>query len=582
MPIKREPGGSCGWGYLGLEYKGSVVYCFLFFCTLLIMWNKISVVVVAILISFLLPLILLLNQLRRVWDSIDLGSKSQPENRASQHETAPTEIIVKLVIDKKRNQVLFVECDNEFVDVLLSFLTLPMGTIIRIGDNNKKSGIGCMYELYKSVEAMNPKCFWTKACKNMLLEPRSAYGLELSNLAVKIDDGIDYAKFYTCSKTPCLNYESLGFVSFLKNSICACGKTMDNKLRMRYGNGGSKCNNGYWSFISSRKRFIVSDDLRVLPASISNALLLTQGLVDNSSVENRNIHVGLQEILQLLHHSLLSKTPLTDAFIPKLSATDQNMDIILLPKEYYSSLHSPWQPYQYSSSHHQGMMMNVKLWFSKSTKRVICIEAEEDFVDFLFSFLTIPLGSVLKLLKEKNSLLGSIDNLYKSVQESSDISPKCKEMLLSPKVERMFGCESLLLLEVNEEVAQTEFSYNKCYACCLQNKTTCCCCHIQYQRLKLMNPKCPGMTEKGGGFVRSQGCFLITDNLVVELLSPASGLGRLEIPFTDLEEMPIAVGKAEALAIFKAAMTTRNVLSQVFSSMVMNKNKLNNLYLNDY
>ncbi|KAF4401274.1 hypothetical protein G4B88_014115, partial [Cannabis sativa] len=485
-----------------------------------------------------------------VWDSIDLGSKSKPENRASQHETAPTEIIVKLVIDKKRNQVLFVECDNEFVDVLLSFLTLPMGTIIRIGDNNKKSGIGCMDELYKSVEAMNPKCFWTKACKNMLLEPRSAYGLELSNLAVKINDGIDYAKFYTCSKTPCLNYESLGFVSFLKNSVCACGKTMDNKLRMRYGNGGSKCNNGYWSFISSRKRFIVSDDLRVLPASISNALLLTQGLVDNSSVEHRNIHVGLQEILQLLHHSLLSKTPLTDAFIPKLA--DQNMDIILLPKEYYSSLHSPWQPYQYSSSHHQGMMMNVKLWFSKSTKRVICIEAEEDFVDFLFSFLTIPLGSVLKLLKEKNSLLGSIDNLYKSVQESSDISPKCKEMLLSPKVERMFGCESLLLLEVNEE------------------------------RLKLMNPKCPGMTEKGGGFVRSQGCFLITDNLVVELLSPASGLGRLEIPFTDLEEMPIAVGKAEALAIFKAAMTTRNVLSQVFSSMVMNKNKLNNLYLNDY
>ncbi|XP_062091828.1 uncharacterized protein LOC133797792 [Humulus lupulus] len=528
------------------------------------MSNNISAVVVAIIISFL-PLILLLNQLRRLWDSVDFGSRSQPENRPSQHETQ-TQIILKLVIDKNRKQVVFVECDNEFVDVLLSFLTLPMGTIIRVADN-KKSGIGSMDKLYKSVEAMNRKCFWTKACKSMLLEPRSAYGLRLNNLAVKID-GIDYTKFYTCSKTPCLNYESLAFVSFLRNSICACGKTMDNYLRMKYADG-----NDYGSFISRAKRFIISDDLQVLPASISNArlLFLRQGITDNNSVDEWKINVGIQEVLQLLHRSLLSKTPFTDAFLPK---AHQNMDIILSPN---SSLHTSWL-YQYlllNNSSSSQQEMNVKLWFSKSTKRVICIEAEEDFVDFLFSFLTIPLGSVIKLFKG-NSLLGSIDNLYKSVQESNAISTRCKEMLLSPKIERMFGCESQLL-EVNEEVTPAEFAYNKCYACCLQNKTA--CCHTQNQRLKIMNPKCPGSTKTGGGFVREQGCYLVTDSLEVELLSPASGMSRLEIPFSDLEELPIAVGREEALAILKAAMTTRSVLTQAFSPIV---NNFSNLYLNNY
>ncbi|XP_062087112.1 uncharacterized protein LOC133793882 [Humulus lupulus] len=413
---------------------------------------------------------------------------------------------------------------------------------------------------------MNGEFFGTKACKSMLLEPRNAYGLELNNLAVKID-GIDYTKLYTCSKTPCLNYESLGFVSFFKNSICACGKTMDNILPMKYADGDV-----FGNFISGTKRFIISDDLQVLPASISNArfLLLRQGLGDHTSVYEWNINVGLQEVLRLLHHSLLSKTPLTAAFLPK---ADQNMNIVFSP----DSFHTPW-PYQcpvinsHSSSQHK---LNVKLWISKSTKRVICIEAKEDFVDFLFSFLTIPLGSVIKLFKG-NSLLGNIDNLYKSVQESSAISTRCKEMLLSPKVERMFGCENQLL-EVNEEVTPTEFAYTKSYACSLQNNSTCCL--IQYQRLRLMNPKCPGMTKTGGGFVRSQRCFLVTDSLEVELLSPASGMSRLEIPFTDLEFLPIAVGRKEALAIFKAAMTTRSVLTQAFSSMV---NNINNLYSNKY
>ncbi|WJZ88121.1 hypothetical protein VitviT2T_007451 [Vitis vinifera] len=54
----------------------------------------------------------------------------------------PKQISLKIAIDKEKNQVLFAESDIDFVDVLFSFLTLPMGTILRLAD--KKSGVGCM------------------------------------------------------------------------------------------------------------------------------------------------------------------------------------------------------------------------------------------------------------------------------------------------------------------------------------------------------------------------------------------------------------------------------------------------------
>nr|CAB3488123.1 unnamed protein product [Digitaria exilis] len=45
------------------------------------------------------------------------------------------------------------ESGKEFVDVLLSFLTLPLGTIVRL--LGKESSLGCFDELYKSVESLD-------------------------------------------------------------------------------------------------------------------------------------------------------------------------------------------------------------------------------------------------------------------------------------------------------------------------------------------------------------------------------------------------------------------------------------------
>ncbi|MED6193891.1 hypothetical protein PIB30_023412 [Stylosanthes scabra] len=62
------------------------------------------------------------------------------------------------------------------------------------------------------------------------------------------------------------------------------------------------------------------------------------------------------------------------------------------------------------NTHHKNHYTNIKVTVSKSKKKILHAEAGEDFVDYLLSFLTAPLGSVLKLL-------GSMDNLYKSVKD---------------------------------------------------------------------------------------------------------------------------------------------------------------------
>jgi hypothetical protein len=83
--------------------------------------------------------------------------------------------------------------------------------------------------------------------------------------------------------------------------------------------------------------------------------------------------------------------------------------------------------------------MDIKVLQSNSQKKIIIAEANGDFVDFIFSFLTIPLGSIVKLLGP-NSFAGCVGSLYKSM-ENLDLT----SVLLNPGVTTQFGCPNQLL-----------------------------------------------------------------------------------------------------------------------------------------
>ncbi|CAN1269396.1 hypothetical protein LINPERPRIM_LOCUS13567 [Linum perenne] len=63
--------------------------------------------------------------------------------------------------------------------------------------------------------------------------------------------------------------------------------------------------------------------------------------------------------------------------------------------------------------------VTLKLLIDRKTKRVLFAEAGKEFVDFLFTLLSFPLGTVIRLLS-KNKMVGCLGNLYQSIEDLSD------------------------------------------------------------------------------------------------------------------------------------------------------------------
>jgi hypothetical protein len=85
--------------------------------------------------------------------------------------------------------------------------------------------------------------------------------------------------------------------------------------------------------------------------------------------------------------------------------------------------------------------IKVKLLSTKQNRSVVHAEVGEEFCDILFSFLTLPLGRVAKLLGESSSI-SCIDNLHKSVEDSLSgciKSDECRGMVRSPKLTPFFS-----------------------------------------------------------------------------------------------------------------------------------------------
>jgi hypothetical protein len=97
---------------------------------------------------------------------------------------------LKLLVNTETNKVLFAEADKDFVDILCSFLTLPLGTIATLLKKESNMGpvtIGCLNKLYRSVE-------------NLRLLP-NYYSSEdyCRTLKINIDD-TQPTKYFMCSK----------------------------------------------------------------------------------------------------------------------------------------------------------------------------------------------------------------------------------------------------------------------------------------------------------------------------------------------------------------------------------------------
>ncbi|CAH9147793.1 unnamed protein product [Cuscuta epithymum] len=215
-------------------------------------------------------------------------------------------ICLKLLIDEKNNRVLAAEANSDFVDILLSFLTIPMGTIIRLTSKTdaEKAGpvnIGCMTKLYHAFENLTPENWKTKHCRTMVLNPRNALAYSCRNLKINVDDSGSEVT-YMCNQNKCW--------SKYKNVACKCGH-------------GSRTNTIFALIMADSKpdsepelegaflkwgmmMFIVTDNLQIRPSSptVLAQVLSNLGSSEINLIKEMPVHVSKQQVPQLISPTL--------------------------------------------------------------------------------------------------------------------------------------------------------------------------------------------------------------------------------------------------------------------------------------
>ncbi|XP_076935938.1 uncharacterized protein LOC143602841 [Bidens hawaiensis] len=314
-------------------------------------------------------------------------------------------ISIKVIIDKVNKRAVYAEADHTFVDILLGFITLPLGTIVRIlgkHDDKKFEVLGSLNNIYLYHDRM----FQFDECK--------ICGSFLSLLC----------KYFT---------------------------------NVSVGGSGSV-------FVSEIATFIVTDDFSVMPSTTAGSIqLLTDlGITDMSHLEEMKLDMGWQQMGTNFDHFSLTENEASEC---------------------------------------SKMLLEVSL--QKSTGKVLFAEAREDFVDFLFGFLSIPLGTVIGTLMNGASSLTCMDNIIKSVSHLSVgiylKSQDLKDMLLEPHFGQQYSSKNQLFLLAGTEIPSKMLAVMN----------------------KLQNPR----IRIGEGFLLKPGVFFVTDDLVI---TPSSSYSTMD------------------------------------------------------
>ncbi|KAJ0705023.1 hypothetical protein HanPI659440_Chr14g0569001 [Helianthus annuus] len=231
-----------------------------------------------------------------------------------------------------------------------------------------------------------------------------------------------------------------------------------------------------------------------------------------------------------------------------------------------------------SSSSSTPTKVSLKLLIDVKSKKVLFAEASKEFVDFLFHILSLPIGTVIKLLR-KNSMVGSLGNLYDSIENLSNtyMQPnQSKDAVLNPKIAN-FGAHVPLLLPNEDGSVDRKFyrcaSYSSGHVTITDDPTALCPqCH---QRMNTVMTFVAGngaakVAGEGGGFVKGVVTYMVMDDLVVKPMSTISSITMLnqfnvkEVGV--LEEKVVSLEMKEGLMLLKASLQCKNVLTSVFLS----------------
>jgi hypothetical protein len=272
-------------------------------------------------------------------------------------------------------------------------------------------------------------------------------------------------------------------------------------------------------------------------------------------------------VVDILKLALISKTPLTDFIFKKNDLRDEFDE------------RNQFETKNGEETSGEGRQMSVKVLRRKSTGEILFVEGGVDFIDFIFSFLTFPLGVVLHLhMLQGFSSLSCIDNLYKSMIELSPdtylMSKELKDRLTKPLIAAQFELSNQTL---PISAATLPFYYCNVYHTARWIRTLTTTRHYfnnsrtPGERCVLLNfvdPKfSASKSSRCGEFAKGPSVYMVTDDLVVTPMSSfnvISHLNSLNISPFDVEERIVRIGLKEVIHYISLLCYYRLLLTFIF------------------
>ncbi|KAJ7975864.1 DUF674 family protein [Quillaja saponaria] len=222
---------------------------------------------------------------------------------------AGSTVSLKLLIDTKDNRVLFAETGKDFVDFLFNILRLPVSTVISL--LTKNSMIGCLGNLYESVENLGETYMQPNQNKDYVLKPKVfANSANQSTLLLSNDDSTT-PKMYRCQY-------SRHFTD-IRGTTCPCSYQMVTDVQYVVGKVAAQGSSGSseGGFVKGVVTYMVMDDLTVTPMStISSMTLLNKfNVKDVGALQEKVVNLGMPEGVKILKASLQCNTVLTSVFL---------------------------------------------------------------------------------------------------------------------------------------------------------------------------------------------------------------------------------------------------------------------------
>ncbi|CAL1376622.1 unnamed protein product [Linum trigynum] len=210
---------------------------------------------------------------------------------------------LKLVVDRKRNMVIFAEAQKDFVDLLFYILSLPLSAMVKYLD---AAGSSSLAKLHGSVHSLKMKGY--------LNPPHDSYWDHPSNITPQLFTYVPILprlipsqnfgrQLYSCKDNH--RHVKCGIDKWTRCVHC-CG---DMNEVVQFTELVSMAD-----YVKEKVQYMVSDDLTVSPLDYNSVLTAFEGF-DRADVVEKEVEFGSEEALALLDATLHSKEPLTSVFL---------------------------------------------------------------------------------------------------------------------------------------------------------------------------------------------------------------------------------------------------------------------------